>query len=85
MSEDSLRLIINLGLRLIAAGVIIALFFGVRALFGGSKYCIADGCPSEAFGKNYCFNHKCLNSDCENARLTYDLRYCEECLERAGY
>lgn len=51
---------------------------------GGTKYCKVDGCPAEtSMHSDYCYAHKCVNSNCKNRRLDGYL-FCEQCLERAN-
>ena len=46
----------------------------------GNKYCSVDGCPKEhSRYSDYCFQHKCTNSSCNNKGIS-DYYYCSECL-----
>ena len=48
----------------------------------GDKYCSVPDCPKEHSRRSdYCFEHKCMNSSCNN-RATYSYGYCSKCLNK---
>ena len=67
--------------------VFLVALFVLVAVVGCSmetQYCSVSGCPNESsMRSNYCYEHKCFNSNCSNRAIkSYD--YCRECWERAS-
>ncbi len=58
--------------------VCVLMMFALTAC--GNKYCSVSGCPKEhSRYSNYCYEHKCLNSSCNN-KATSSYGYCSKCL-----
>ena len=47
------------------------------------KYCAVPDCPAESSRfSDYCFEHKCINSSCNNKGVD-SYYYCSKCLNKA--
>ncbi len=68
---------------LTAALVLLTLLLSLTGC--GVGYCSVSGCPKESMsGSDYCPEHKCFNSSCDN-RAVGSYSYCTKCFDRAAY